>query len=60
MDNYKIIRSEGDLEMRQYPTGEKRVVDAKARTASTWLHHSDLDADLCYYDLCNSLGENEE
>lgn len=48
------------LELRQYPTGERRVVDTERMLASEWLHHSDCDAALADYDLPHDMSRDDE
>jgi hypothetical protein len=48
------------LEMRQYPSGERRVVDTERLIASDWLHHGEMDAPLIDYDLGNDASDDDE
>ena len=47
------------LELRQYPNGERRVVDTERSLASEWLHYADCSAPLSDYDLPYDLDEDE-
>lgn len=48
------------LQLRQYPSGERRVVNTERGLASEWLHHSDLDAPLDDYDLPHDMSADDE
>lgn len=48
------------LQLRQYPTGERRVVDPERHLASEWLHHSESDAPLAEYDLPHDMSDDNE
>jgi hypothetical protein len=48
------------LQLRQYPSGERRVVDTERDLASDWLHQSECDDPLADYDLPHDMSVDDE
>jgi hypothetical protein len=48
------------LQLRQYLSGERRVVDIERELASEWLHQNDCGAPLADYDLPHDISEDDE